>query len=433
MAISYNLYMEHGFTNIRSLLGALAEAMNLINPEVQNHHQKTAYLAYIIAKNAGYSQRELESVIYASLLHDIGSVIYDNQGTIEEIEREAELISLLGAKMLYGLEGFDDITEIISFCQLSWQRLLRRLDSLDAIDGDRAHTEKLMRLASIIHIADTISVIADTNQPILNQVKNIVCIADSMRGTEFSEEAADTFKMISENEFIWFDLMFRPAILLLFTGEIRRVSLEETVSLTQLMSRIIDYRSSFTAMHSAGVAASAMKLGELTGMTRTECMMMKIAGNLHDIGKLKVPRSILEKNGRLTDEEFNIIKEHPYFTRLILMGVDGFGKIADWAGFHHEKLNGRGYPFGFGADELDLGSRIMAVADIFSAITEVRPYRDGMPKEQAIKVMCENVSSGAICGDITALLLDHYDEVDEARCSASREAGKRYFESLKQR
>ena len=154
---------------------------------------------------------------------------------------------------------------------------------------------------------------------------------------------------------------------------------------------------------------------------------------IHDIGKLKVPRAILEKNGRLTDEEFNIIKEHPYFTRLILMGVDGFGKIADWAGFHHEKLNGRGYPFGFGADELDLGSRIMAVADIFSAITEVRPYRDGMPKEQAIKVMRENVSSGAICGDITALLLDHYDEVDEARSSASREAGKRYFESLKQR
>lgn len=129
-------------------------------------------------------------------------------------------------------------------------------------------------------------------------------------------------------------------------------------------------------------------------------------------------------------EEFNIIKEHPYNTRLILMGVQNFEKIADWAGYHHEKLNGRGYPFHFGADRLDTGSRILAVADIFSAITERRPYRDSMPKGQVMSVLKENADRGHICKDVVALLFDHYDEIDSARAVASEEAGKRYFESF---
>ena len=158
--------------------------------------------------------------------------------------------------------------------------------------------------------------------------------------------------------------------------------------------------------------------------------MMRIAGDLHDVGKLKVPKAILEKPGRLTDEEFNIIKEHPYNTRLILMGIQNFSKIADWAGFHHEKLNGRGYPFHYDGSYLDTGSRILAVTDIFSAITEKRPYRDSMPKDKVIAVLKENADRGDICKDITALLYDNYDEVDKARYTASEEAGQRYFESF---
>ena len=209
--------------------------------------------------------------------------------------------------------------------------------------------------------------------------------------------------------------------------------MEETVKLTRFMSRIIDFRSSFTAMHSAGVAASARELARLVGMTKEECLMMEIAGNLHDVGKLAVPNEILEKPGKLTDEEFNIVKEHPYYTRLILMDVDGFERIANWAGFHHEKLNGNGYPFHLAAEQLDLGARIMAVADIFSAITEVRPYRAGMTREQAVAVLKGNVEAGAICGRVVELLEAHYDEIDNAREMESRKAGQRYFESLKYR
>ena len=256
---------------------------------------------------------------------------------------------------------------------------------------------------------------------------------ESVRGTEFSPKAVDAFLVVSKREFMWMDLVLYPTFLLLFTGKIRDISLEETLVFTRFMSRIIDFRSAFTAMHSAGVAASARELARLSGMTAEEIRMMEIAGYLHDIGKLRVPNEILEKPGKLSKEEFNVVKEHPYYTRLILMDVDGFDQIANWAGYHHEKLNGNGYPFHWEADNLDLGSRIMAVADIFSAITEVRPYRAGMNRDQALNVMRENVENGSICGKVVKLLEDHYDEMDKARKKESREVGQRYYKSLESR
>ena len=143
-----------------------------------------------------------------------------------------------------------------------------------------------------------------------------------------------------------------------------------------------------------------------------------------------MPRAILEKPGKLTNEEFNVVKEHPYYTSLVLLEIDGFQDIWHWANQHHEKLNGKGYPFHRKADDLDTGDRIMAVADIFSAITEERPYRAGMTREQAADVLNGDVKAGGICGDIVALLLDNYEQVDAARDAASRIAGKRYFDSL---
>ena len=414
------------FTDVRSLLRAFALAMNLINPEVEDHHQQTAYLAYMLVREMGISENGVETAVYAALLHDIGSVVTENRQSVMEIEADARNISVIGAEILSDIPGLKTVSEVIRRCQLSWTEISAMLRS------DGREFKECAQIASAIHLADVVSTVIDPDIPILRQRGRITEGVKSGRGKEFSERAADAFDRLSGREFIWFDLRYNPQFLLLFTGEIRYISLDKMVELTKLMSRVIDYRSSFTAMHSAGVAASAVKLAELAGMSGEECKMMRIAGNLHDVGKLKVPREILEKPGKLTDDEFSVIKEHAYFTRLILMDVTGFEKIADWAGFHHEKLNGNGYPFKFGADMLDTGSRILAIADIFSAITEVRPYRDGMPKEKAISVLEENVSAGGLCPSLTKLLIDNYDIIDEARARESEEAGKRYFASLKQ-
>lgn len=415
--------MKH-FTTIRSLLQALAMAMNLINPDVENHHQRTAYLAYHIGAEMGLETEDLHKVIVAALLHDVGSVI-GKQKSVAEIEENRREIAVVGARMICDLKPFEDISYIIEGCQNSYRENEKYLEER----GYDAHPA--VEIAEAIHMADFISAGWQEDGTILNQAAKIGKLAEQIRGCEFSDRAVDAFLRVSKREFIWMDFALNPSFLTYFTGEMHEVSLEETVELTRLMSRIIDFRSPFTAMHSAGVSASAKELAQLYGFSDEDCLKMEIAGNLHDVGKLRVPNRILEKPGKLTDEEFNIIKEHPYYTRLILKDVEGFEDIANWAGYHHEKLTGNGYPFHLDARWLDAGSRIMAVADIFTAITEERPYRKPMEKEQALKVLKENVARGDIDDEIVVLLDKNYERVNEARIKKSKEEGKRYFDAGK--
>ena len=410
------------FTNIRDLLGALAKVLNLINPALENHHERTAYFSYFIGRELGFEIEELHTIVYAALLHDIGSIILEERLSLEEIESHAREYAHIGANMIRDLPEFGEIAAIIEHCQTDW-------DTLSA-EAERVDCMRSARYAAVIHLGDFVATCMDSDRRVLSQVPRICRLVEKYRGTEFMPEAVDALLKLKDIEVVWLDAAHNPNFLMVFTGEFHRISLKKTAELTRLMSRIIDYRSAFTAMHSAGVAASARELARLSGMSETDCFKMEIAGNLHDVGKLVVPRSILEKNGKLDDEEFSIIREHPYYTRLIFMDIEGFEDIADWAGFHHEKLNGHGYPFHFGREELDLGSRIMAVADIFSAITEDRPYRKGMPKEKVISVLRENVEREAIDGDLAELLIAHYDEVDTARAIQSHEAGRRYNNSM---
>ena len=128
---------------------------------------------------------------------------------------------------------------------------------------------------------------------------------------------------------------------------------------------------------------------------------MYLAGALHDIGKVAIGNDILEKPGRLTDEEFSKMKNHAGYTYLILSQAEGMEDIRDWAALHHEKLDGTGYPFGKTADELNRQERIMACIDIYQALTESRPYKSGMTHEAACAILESMVQKGWIDGGIT--------------------------------
>lgn len=409
---------DNSFTSIRSLLGALAKALNLINPYVEHHHEQTAYFSYFLARRMGLDDEAVHTVVYAALLHDVGTIVHEEPKTLRELEGRAREYAYIGAEMLRDLPNFGPISDVIRYCQTPWSILREEItDSACMVCA---------RSASVIHLADVLASHIDPDKRVLNQVDGLCAMAEAQRGRAFLPEAVDALLAFRDMEVFWMDALKNPTFLMLFTGEFHRVTLEQTLELTKLMSRIIDYRSSFTAMHSAGVSAAAKALAKLSGMSAEDCIKMEIAGNLHDVGKLAVPREILEKNGKLTREEFNIIREHPYYTRLILMDVEGFNEIANWAGLHHEKLNGKGYPFHFDGSVLDLGSRIMAVADIFSAITEDRPYRKGMPKEKALSVLREDAARGEIDAELVELLASHYEQVDAERARSSAAAGSHY-------
>ena len=168
-----------------------------------------------------------------------------------------------------------------------------------------------------------------------------------------------------------------------------------------LFAKIIDYKSEFTSRHSLGVAENAARLSTYLGDDEETVLKMYLAGALHDIGKVAIGNDILEKPGRLTDEEFSKMKNHAGYTYLILSQAEGMEDIRDWAALHHEKLDGTGYPFGKTADELNRQERIMACIDIYQALTESRPYKSGMTHEAACAILESMVQKGWIDGGIT--------------------------------
>lgn len=157
--------------------------------------------------------------------------------------------------------------------------------------------------------------------------------------------------------------------------------------IAEAFADVIDAKSPYTSSHSRRVARIAASLGEVLGVSARRQQLLYRAGLLHDIGKLGVSNRILDKPGRLTDAELQEVKKHPRFSREILDPVEAFRSVLAPASFHHERLDGSGYPWGLGADQLDLDCRIVAAADVFEALTATRPYRESLDVVEVEKIM----------------------------------------------
>lgn len=169
-------------------------------------------------------------------------------------------------------------------------------------------------------------------------------------------------------------------------------------TVAEAFARVIDAKSPYTFRHSEGVASIAVDLGRSMEFDAAELRDLRRAALLHDIGKLGVSNLILDKPDRLTDEEFAQVRKHPCYTMEILNRVSAFRGIADVAGSHHERLDGRGYHRGLGAADLSRPARVLATADVCEALLAVRPYREGMPVEKVMSIM-SGMAGPALCSE----------------------------------
>ncbi|MDR1439459.1 MAG: HD domain-containing protein [Clostridiales bacterium] len=169
-----------------------------------------------------------------------------------------------------------------------------------------------------------------------------------------------------------------------------------------MTARIIDYKSEFTKRHSTQIANKAWLMGERCGYSKEHKMRLYLSAALHDLGKLAVPSEILEKPGSLTSEEFAVIKAHSVLTHDLLKDISGFGAICEIATSHHEKLNGSGYPFQKGVDELSFDERLLACLDIYQAVSEPRPYHPGRSHAETMPILNDMAEKELIDGGIVA-------------------------------
>ena len=166
-------------------------------------------------------------------------------------------------------------------------------------------------------------------------------------------------------------------------------------SILQTLAASIDARDPLTAGHSAKVTEYAMGICKELNLDQEYCEVIRVAALLHDYGKIGVPDAILKKPGRLTREEYDIVKTHAMKTRHILEQINfsgWLGKVPEIAGAHHEKMDGSGYPLGLKGDQIPLGARIIAVADFFEAVTAKRHYRDPLPVDVAFHLLYKDRS-----------------------------------------
>ena len=167
-------------------------------------------------------------------------------------------------------------------------------------------------------------------------------------------------------------------------AELEDRSRRQTIAMACTLVSLIDLRDRYTGSHSSRVAAYCRKTAVRMGLSDSEVESIVLAASLHDIGKIGVPDHVLLKPGKLDDEEFEWIRKHPEYGWMALRNVEGFEQESLMVLHHHERMDGRGYPGGLSGSQIPLGSRVIAVADSFDALTTDRPYRLARSHAEAV-------------------------------------------------
>jgi HD-GYP domain-containing protein (c-di-GMP phosphodiesterase class II) len=366
----------------------------------------------------GLRGEQLNNLFYAAALHDVGLVRAASEQPYEgaAIERLGQH-PREGYELLRDCPMFAEAASIVRHHHLPWHKA-----------GEVADSGVEVPAAShILVLADQVDRWIERDVPVLEQVKHIREQIRRGCGQLFCPDCVETFEEVSCREAFWLDIASpRLYTLLVDVAElpVLRGDDESLSRIAALFGRIVDAMSPWTATHTAGVAATAVELARRLHFSPRELRMMETAGYLHDLGKLSVPLKVLNKPGRLTEQEWAAMRGHTYYTYRIIESIGGMDTINEWAAFHHERIDGNGYPFGHRGDDLTLGSRIMAVADVFTAVTEDRPYRKGMDERAALEVLTNLSAEGGIDGDVASVLRHNFDEINQvrlARQSAQRE------------
>lgn len=400
-----------------NLIRALSLSLELSNGSMARHHWRTAMIANRIAEHIGIDEPQRQLLVHAALLHDIGAA----SRWEEKVQlHQFELIG--GDKYIHAEAGYTLLKDSLQLGVLA-EPIRHHHDAWSGSNPSGLAGENIPILSRIINLADRLEILLRDDKHIFEIRPDILTALRRLSGEIFDPNLVKVLHEFARQESFWLDLI-NPHYYNNFFRKVdafgkMRFSIDDVINIAEIFATIIDRTSQFTAVHSRTVSAVAAHLAQGKGYCADEVKVMRIAGLLHDLGKLAVPNYILEKPGKLTEREFSVIKQHSYYTYRILEQIDGFSVIAEWAAYHHETLDGSGYPFRIGENSLRMGSRIIAVSDVFCALTENRPYRQTMPRELVEKTMLGMVANRKLDGTIVNDLLENQEGI-YAKCEGIR-------------
>lgn len=391
---------------------AVTKALDYVGVNDRSHGRRVGLICHRVAHLLGWTRERRHFILLAGMLHDSGvSSTAVHKKIVGELEwNGAEEHCIRGEYFLSSFPPFQRYAEAVRYHHTRWEHLP---ESLDQVTAD---------YANLIFLADRLDVVYVSfiqKQPLHMVLLERQAILDELRpyiGTLFSEGHFTALERAALKDSFWLELrdeFLDDAIFETLSSADYRVSLsfDEIEALGELISQVVDAKSPFTHYHSLRVADIAYSLAELVGCDQYEKRLLRIAGLLHDVGKLRTPDEILEKPGALTPEELAQMRSHPLDSRRVLQAIFPNTLIAKWAAEHHEKLDGSGYPYGWNADQIDIPTRILSIADIFQALCQKRPYRGRLSVDAVLAIMDDMVSGGQLDGDIYAILKAHKESL----------------------
>lgn len=378
--------------SVQTVLDLLHSIIYPVAPDLVRHMQRTSIICWYLGKRAGFDENTVSNAFLAGMLHDIGILNREREEFISTTVDTHDGHEQLGASMVTGIRFLQPVKAVLEDHHREWAEPI---------------AQKLPIIHHLVHMADEFELFlrgidgeyVAQRENIIKQFLNRserwpVCLAEALCDSSFQDG-------------FWFRLSNTSLTNVLHVISPLKDTLldhQDVLEVCQLISRIVDRYSSFTQTHSSSVAHVAKKLAELYGYDKEIQDKICIAGYLHDIGKLFIPLNILEKKGQLEAQEYAFMKQHSYKTLVMLNPMKELGEIMHWAANHHERLDGSGYPFRLNAASLDMPSRILAVADVFTAMTENRPYRSGMHTDKALEILHEEASNYRLDQNIVNIL-----------------------------
>ncbi len=423
---------------LSEVLGALSYALDITEGEPPGHAIRTTAIGMRLGEQLGLGEEERSALFYALLLKDAGcssnasrlsslfaaddhatkramkvtdwskagalakytwQAVAPGEGVVAKarqmrlITQEEEVTrELIGTRCERGAD-IARMLELPEATALAIRALDEHWDGAGQPLGLRG--EEIPLFARILCLAQTVEVFVRTVG-----LQGALGMALKRRGRWFDPALVDALLSVRDDRRFWGPLedprsvpqvaVWEPADRVITAGD------DTLDRVADAFARVIDAKSPFTARHSSEVARWAVAAGRVVGLEPAGLRDLRRAGLLHDIGKLAVSNRILDKPGRLDDDEMASMREHPRFTHEILNRVACLRPIVDTAANHHERLDGKGYHRGLAAFDLTRPARILAAADVYEALTADRPYRDAMPTEKALSILRE-MRGTALC------------------------------------